>query len=463
MADAARYHESAAHELRRMAAPSHGSSTASEILTILFHGIENAPAVKLADGTNLFSGSTSRATLTLNDLAVLRDILIAVSDVRAGEAFVRGDIRVDGDLESVIGSLEDARANRSAQERARIVQLATALKRPAQSPGVNGAREPARLRGRLHSRARDKAAVEYHYNVSNEFYTMWLDSDLTYSCAYFRSPSDTLDVAQQNKFDLIAHKLRLRRGDRFLDIGCGWGGLIRFAAREYGARAVGVTLSSRQAEYARSRIRDEGLEGVCSVDLIDYRDLSQLGSFDKIASVGMVEHVGSPRLAEYFDAAYRALSDGGLFLNHGIVSQTPEPVGLKRLVAHATGSGLSGFVGRYVFPDGDLLRLDRATAAATNAGFETLDVENLRPHYATTLRHWVRRLEQNEARARALVGDATYNTWRLYMAGSARGFAMGRMGVVQMLLAKRDARGAINVPATRDDIYEMNSSALPVG
>lgn len=234
---------------------------------------------------------------------------------------------------------------------------------------MNGARKPARLRGRLHSRGRDKAAVEYHYNVSNEFYALWLDSDLTYSCAYFRSPSDTLDVAQQNKFDLIARKLRLARGDRFLDIGCGWGGLIRFAAREYGARAVGVTLSSRQAEYARARIRDEGLEGVCSVDLIDYRDLSRLGSFDKIASVGMVEHVGSARLAEYFDAAYRALSDGGLFLNHGIVSQTPEPTGLKRLMARATGSGLRGFVGRYVFPDGDLLRLDRAAAAAANTGF----------------------------------------------------------------------------------------------
>jgi cyclopropane-fatty-acyl-phospholipid synthase len=456
MAHAARYHGSAAHDIRRAASSSDGVSTASELLTILFNGIENAPAVKLADGTSLFSGSTPRATLTLNVLAVLRDILITVSDVRAGEAFVRGDVHVDGDLESVLGSLEDARAARSARERARIVQLAMALKRPVGPPKLTAAREPARLRGQLHSRARDRAAVEYHYNISNEFYSLWLDSDLTYSCAYFRSPSDSLDEAQQNKFDHIARKLRLSHGDRFLDIGCGWGGLIRFAARKYGARAVGVTLSSSQAEYARSRIRDEGLADRCSVELVDYRDLSRLGSFDKIASVGMVEHVGSARLAEYFNAAYGALSDGGLFLNHGIVSQSPEPTGLKRLVTRATGSGLRGFVGRYVFPDGDLLRLDRATAAATNAGFETLDIENLRPHYAATLRHWVRRLELNEARARVLVGDANYNTWRLYMAGSARGFAVGRMGVVQALLAKRDARGAVNVPATRDDIYDVS-------
>ncbi|HLJ83833.1 MAG TPA: class I SAM-dependent methyltransferase [Candidatus Eremiobacteraceae bacterium] len=462
MAHVARYHDSAAHNPRRTST-SDGIDAASELLSILFCGIENAPNVSLADGSMLYGGSSPRASLILSDLSVLRDILIAASDVRAGEAFVRGDIRVDGDLESAIGSLEDARAVRSARELSRIVQLAIGLKGSAQSPNVKAAREPARLRGRLHSRARDRAAVEYHYNVSNEFYALWLDSDMTYSCAYFRSPSDTLDVAQQSKFDLIARKLRLAQGDRFLDIGCGWGGLIRFAAREYGARAVGITLSSRQAEYARSRIRDEGLANVCSVELVDYRDLSQLGSFDKIASVGMVEHVGAASLREYFNAAYRGLADGGLFLNHGIVSQAPEPTGLRRLVEHAIGSGLRGFVGRYVFPDGDLLRLDRAASAAANAGFETLDIENLRPHYATTLRHWVRRLENNEARARALVGDATYNTWRLYMAGSARGFAVGRMGVVQMLLAKRDARGAIKAPATRDDIYAMSASARQIG
>lgn len=462
MAHAARYHDSAAHTPQLTSRPE-GVSAATELLGILFSGVENAPTVKLADGRTLVGGSSPRATLILADLSVLRDILIAVSDVRAGEAFVRGDIRVEGDLESAIGSLEDARAVRSARELSRIVKLAMALKRPEPSQNVKAAREPARLRGRLHSRARDRAAVEYHYNVSNDFYALWLDSDMTYSCAYFRSPSDTLDVAQQNKFDLIARKLRLAPGDRLLDIGCGWGGLIRFAAREYGARAVGITLSSRQAEYARARIRAEGLAGVCSVELIDYRDLSQLGSFDKIASVGMVEHVGAASLQGYFDAAYRALADGGLFLNHGIVSQVPEPTGLRRLLARAQGSGLRGFVGRYVFPDGDLLRLDRATAAAATAGFETLDVENLRPHYAATLRHWVRRLEDSEARARSLVGDATYNTWRLYMAGSARGFAVGRMGVVQMLLAKRDARGTVKAPATRDDIYAMDSSARPIG
>ncbi len=451
MAHAARFHESAARDERRTATRSSGRATAAEILANLLHGIATAPSVVLADGTKLFEGATANARLILAHEGVLRDILTTASDVRAGEAFVRGDIAIEGDLESVIAALENARDALSLSDRARIVRLALTLKRPPPSPG--GDHLPARLRGRLHSRARDRAAVEYHYNVSNDFYALWLDSEMTYSCAYFRTPADSLDVAQRNKYDHIARKLRLAPGESLLDIGCGWGGLIRHAAREYGVRAVGVTLSARQAEYAQARVRAEGLAGRCSVELLDYRDLARLGRFDKIASVGMVEHVGAAQLPDYFRAAYGALADGGLFLNHGIVSQTPAPTGLKKMLARVTGSGLRGFVGKYIFPDGALLRLDTAAAYATGCGFEVLDVENLRPHYAATLRHWVRRLEGAESHARSLVGDQKYNAWRLYMAGSARGFAAGRMGVVQMLLAKRDANGEINAPATRADIY----------
>ena len=458
MAHAARFHESTAQHDPRAVTPSLGLARASDILKLLFGGIASAPDVRLDDGAKLYEAAGARATLTLKDVAVLRDILVSVSDVRAGEAFVRGDVAVDGDLESVVGALEDARAARSTRELAQIVRLASALPRRAPSSTESISRAPARLRGRRHTRERDRAAVEYHYNVSNEFYALWLDSEMTYSCAYFRSPAESLDAAQREKYAHIARKLRLAPGERFLDIGCGWGGLIRFAAREFGARATGVTLSARQAEYAGERIQKEGLSDVCSVELLDYRDLARLGRFDKIASVGMVEHVGSERLPDYFSAAFNALEPGGLFLNHGIVSQLPPPSGLRGFLARVGGSGLRGFVGRYVFPDGDLLRLDSATRFAEIAGFEILDIENLRPHYAATLRHWVKRLENNETRARALVGDATYNTWRLYMAGSARGFAVGRMGVVQMLLGKRDARGEIHAPATRADVY---AAAVP--
>jgi cyclopropane-fatty-acyl-phospholipid synthase len=211
-------------------------------------------------------------------------------------------------------------------------------------------------------------------------------------------------------------------------------------------------LSSRQAEYARERIAREGLADSVRVELLDYRDLSSLGQFDKIASVGMVEHVGSNNLAAYFEAAHRALGPGGLFLNHGIVSQTPVPTGWRGAVARLLPPR-STFIERYVFPESDLLRLDIATGAAERAGFEMLDAENLRPHYQRTLQHWVRGLEANQAEARRIVGDETYNTWRLYMAGSAQGFGSGRLGVVQMLLAKREADGTHRAPHTRDDIY----------
>ena len=384
-------------------------------------------------------------------------MLMSGSDVGVAEAFIRGEITVDGDLESAIDALAVARTLRTPREWLDIVRLASRISstpRNVRDAGNSDAarRERARLSGRRHSRERDRAAVEYHYNVSNEFYTLWLDTNMTYSCAYFRTPTDSLDIAQLQKYDLIARKLRLTAGERVLDIGCGWGGFVRFLAREYGALAVGVTLSSRQAEYARQRIAREGLEKTCRVELLDYRDLQPLGEFDKIASVGMVEHVGSANLAAYFNAAHRALAPGGLFLNHGIVSQTPIPSGLRGVIARIMPPR-SGFIERYVFPESDLLRLDSATAAAERAGFEMLDAENLRPHYQRTLQHWVRRLEANETEARRIVGEETYNTWRLYMAGSAQGFGSGRLGIVQMLLAKRDSDGNHSAPLTRDDIY----------
>ena len=423
----------------------------------LFDGVSASPNVMLAGGVTLYRGSSPRATIVLTHSGIIRELLMSGSDIGVAEAYIRGQITVDGDLESAIDALAVARRTRTPKAWLEIVRIASRI---AAAPHVADRskhsdapqRQPARLKGRRHSRERDRAAVEYHYNVSNEFYALWLDSNMTYSCAYFRSPSDSLDAAQLQKYDLIARKLRVGAGERVLDIGCGWGGFIRFLAREYGARAVGITLSSRQAEYARQRIAREGLDKKGEVELLDYRDASKLGAFDKIASVGMVEHVGSANLAAYFNAAHGVLAPGGLFLNHGIVSQTPLPVGLLGIVARIIPAR-SGFIERYVFPESDLLRLDGATAAAERAGFEILDAENLRPHYQRTLQHWVRRLEDNQAEARRIVGDETYNTWRLYMAGSAQGFGSGRLGVVQMLLAKREADGSHRAPHTRDDIY----------
>src|SRR5450755_2321 len=427
-------------------------SPPSEFFHRLFAGIAGAPDVLSADGTHLYRAPSPAAAIVLGNPSIVRDLLLRGSDIGAAEAFIHGDLQVEGDLESAIDAFDAARKLRSPREWLEIVRLASRIPSEQRPRHSTARRQPARFAGRSHSRARDRAAVEYHYNVSNDFYALWLDSNLTYSCAYFRTQDDTLDAAQLQKYDLIARKLRIGAGERVLDIGCGWGGFIRFLVREYGALAVGVTLSSRQADYARKRIAREGLDATCRVELVDYRDLVPLGSFDKIASVGMVEHVGSANLAAYFNAAHRALAPGGLFLNHGIVSQTPVPGGFRGAIAKMFPPR-STFIERYVFPESDLLKLDTATAAAERAGFELLDAENLRPHYQRTLQHRVRRLEANQVEARRIVGDQTYNTWRLYMAGSAQGFGSRRLGVVQMLLAKCDTDGTHRAPYTRDDIY----------
>ncbi|HEY5093764.1 MAG TPA: cyclopropane-fatty-acyl-phospholipid synthase family protein [Candidatus Eremiobacteraceae bacterium] len=453
-------------EIKQTSAPAAGSrptavpgrfQAVQDLFGKLFNGVAASPDVVLAGGVSLHRGSSPRATIILMHSGVIRELLMTGSDIGVAEAYIRGEISVDGDLESAIDALAVARRIRTPREWFEIVRIASRISTAPQAADRSNRadaprRQAARLTGRRHSRERDRAAVEYHYNVSNEFYSLWLDGNMTYSCAYFRSPSDSLDAAQLQKYDLIARKLRVGAGERVLDIGCGWGGLIRFLAREYGAQAVGITLSSRQAEYARQRVAREGLEKACAVELLDYRDLSTLGAFDKIASVGMVEHVGSGNLAAYFNSAHGVLAPGGLFLNHGIVSQTPVPTGLRGVIARIVPAR-SGFIERYVFPESDLLRLDVASAAAERAGFELLDAENLRPHYQRTLQHWVRRLEDNQTEARRIVGDETYNTWRLYMAGSAQGFGSGRLGVVQMLLAKREADGSHRAPHTRDDIY----------
>jgi cyclopropane-fatty-acyl-phospholipid synthase len=252
----------------------------------------------------------------------------------------------------------------------------------------------------------------------------------------------SLDDAQRAKLDLVLDKVRLRAGQTFLDIGCGWGALVIRAA-ERGARAHGITLSRSQYEEAQRRIAAAGLEGRARVELRDYRDLGDV-TYDAVASVGMVEHVGRERLAEYFTCAFRALREGGLFLNHGIVQQSRDGKGWR--------AG-NDFIGRYVFPDGDLVPLDVTTRAAESAGFEVRDVENLREHYARTLRAWVANLATHRDEVVAMTDSRTERVWRLYMAGSARGFALGRMGLMQTLLAKPRADGTSCVPPTRRDLY----------
>ncbi|MGH9518683.1 MAG: class I SAM-dependent methyltransferase, partial [Terriglobales bacterium] len=305
--------------------------------------------------------------------------------------------------------------------------------------------------GALSSRSRDRASIAYHYDQPVAFFEPWLGPSLVYSCAYFRSPQDTLEQAQEQKLDLICRKLRLQPGERFLDVGCGWGSLLLRAAKERHARARGITLSRQQAETTRRRIRELGLEGECLADLRDYRELEKLeGPFDKIASVGMFEHVGLKNLSEYFRIAHRLLRPGGAFLNHHIARGEDSPI-----------RGNS-FVERYVFPDGRLVTLPQALKAAESQGLEVRDVENLREHYELTLRRWVARLREHTDELLDLVPRATYRIWLLYMAGSAAAFRRGDIGVYQVLLSRRDPDHK-PLPLTREDWYAEGRQTEKVG
>ena len=442
------------------AAAEHGVALAFEIVRRAFSGIDAPVAIALADGTVLREPSGPlETTIILSQPAILRVLLARASDLGAGEAVVRGEIAVEGSIERALRTMDEVAAARTPREWISIAALAAKL---PQLPLAPVTPRRARLCGRVHSLERDRAAIAHHYDVSNDFYALWLDENMTYSCAYFADDTDTLDRAQVRKYDLICRKLRLKHDERLLDVGCGWGGLVRFAAREYGAQVVGVTLSPRQAEYTQARIAAENLEQRCRVELLDYRELANLGPFDKAASVGMVEHVGDRNLNCYFKSVFDALVPGGLFLNHGIVAQQASATGLQGLAARFFPQR-SRFTESYVFPDGNMPRLAPMTDAALRAGFEMRDVENLREHYTQTLRYWSRRLEGHESRARSIVGDATYNVWRFWLAGSAYSFATGRLGVVQMLLAKWTTDARALVPRTRADIYAAAAAVTAFG
>ncbi len=298
-----------------------------------------------------------------------------------------------------------------------------------------------------HSLKSDRRAISHHYDVGNDFYQLFLGRDQLYSCAYFQGPHDDLDRAQTDKLDHICRKLRLQPGEKLLDIGCGWGGLISYAARYYGVSATGVTISRNQHEYAREQIARKGLAHSCRVELADYREVAGAACFDKIVSVGMFEHVGLKNLPVYFRTAARLLKDDGLFLNHGI---TAEP-------ACRRDSSATKFINKYVFPDGELTDLSRLLSV-TEKDFETLDVESLREHYARTLRLWTLNLQARRDEAVALAGEQAYRTWILYMAGSAWGFEKGNINLYQVLLAKRRS-GFPPVPLTRADLYRQEFGA----
>ena len=422
------------------------AEAALRILKRLLQGFVGCATLRLwNDRLHSLGTGVPAFTLVLRDPMLLRKLITTRSPVLLADAYFRGQIDVEGDLYSAL-ALKGHFEGLSLPWRDKLSMLLDAWRLPKRSysrpkPADSTLARIAQHFDHRHSRKSDRAAIAFHYDVSNDFYALWLDTERVYSCAYFETAQDSLDQAQRNKLDHICHKLRLQANDRLLDIGCGWGALVCWAAKHYGVRAHGITLSQQQLDYARQRIAAEGLEDKVTVELRDYRDLEGVGVYDKVSSVGMFEHVGLANLPAYLATVQRVLRPGGLFLNHGI---THDEEGWNQTVA-------TEFINRYVFPDGEFDCVSNIQLGMERAGFEIQDVEALRRHYALTLRHWVQRLEDNREAALREVDEPTYRVWRLYMAACALEFEAGGTGIYQILASRRGAEAPL--PLTRKELY----------
>ena len=390
-------------------------------------------AVEAYDGSRA-GPADAPATVVVTSPDALRRIVTAPGELGIARAYVSGDLELKGSIWALL-ELRDRLPNVRLEPKA-LLRLVRELGGWRQVRPVPPPPEEARLRGRRHSKARDAAAISHHYDVSNAFYRLVLGPSLTYSCAVFHEPTDTLEQAQANKYELICRKLDLRPGMRLLDVGCGWGGMALHAAQHHGVEAVGITISRRQAELAEKRVAEAGLSEQVQIRVQDYREVDD-GPYDAISSIGMFEHVGEARLAEYFDCLHGLVSPEGRLLNHGI--SRPARSEKARLPNRS-------FINRYVFPDGELHEVGRVVSITQDAGFEVRHVESLREHYALTLRQWVANLEQHWDEAVAEVGERRARVWRLYMAASAVNFQAGRSQVHQVLSVPRGPGGRSGLP-----------------
>lgn len=376
--------------------------------------------LRLWDGHEFDLGPQPQVTILVKDPTLISQLTHPGLD-ELGAAFVEGKLELEGTIGEVIRVCDE---------------LSEAL--------LKDEEDDAPVRSE-HDKATDAASISYHYDLSNAFYQLWLDPDMAYSCAYFKNPDDTLEQAQQNKFEHLCRKLRLKQGDYLLDVGCGWGGLARFAAREYGAKVFGITLSKEQLKLGRERVKAEGLQKQVDLQILDYRDLPQDGRFDKVVSVGMFEHVGHANLDLYCQRLFSAVREGGLVMNHGITA--------KHLDGRPVGRGAGNFIERYVFPHGELPHVSMISGSISEAGLEVVDVESLRLHYARTLKFWSDNLEARLEEASAMVPEKALRIWRLYLAGCSYAFTRGWINLHQILAVKPRADGSHDLPLTREDLY----------
>ncbi|MGH3155924.1 MAG: class I SAM-dependent methyltransferase [Streptosporangiaceae bacterium] len=359
-------------------------------------------------------------------------------------AYVSGHLDVEGDMYTALARLTNVQATSfTNSERLRLLKslggpkvLYPRIPPPPQEVRVNS---KWAVMGRLHSKTRDAKAISHHYDVSNLFYSWVLGPSMAYTCACYPNEDATLEEAQACKFDLVARKLGLREGMRLLDVGCGWGGMVMHAAREYGVKALGVTLSRQQAEWGQQAIKGAGLSGLAEVRHLDYRDVPET-EFDAVSSIGLTEHIGKASLPSYFAFLYGKLKPGGRLLNHCITR--PDDVEGTR--------NRTGFINRYVFPDGELEGPGYLISRMHDTGFEVRHEENLREHYAKTLAAWCANLDAHYDEAVAEVGSGTARVWRLYMAGSRLGFDRNQIQLHQVLCVRLHAGGASGMPLRPD-------------
>ncbi|CAN5799168.1 class I SAM-dependent methyltransferase [soil metagenome] len=401
----------------------------------------------------------SGLTVVINSPGSLRRMFRPPIDLSLGEAYLRGDFDLEGDVWRAGPALATSRgALVSPREVLSLAKLWLDLPKDSDRKDHDGdgryGSRPAKLEAAQNSRDWDREGIRYHYDAGNDFFAIFLDEQMVYSCAYYRTPDDTLEEAQERKLEHICRKLRLKEGESFLDIGCGWGALMIHAVSRYGVRALGVTLSEQQHDLAKRRIADAGLQDRAEVRLMDYREVDATG-FDKIASVGMFEHVGRKRLPEYFDHVYRILRPGGLFLNHAIAGRPRGSTWMRAAIRSALEPiliGSTNFRKRYVFPSGGLVPVSETNLVAQRSGFEVRDVENLREHYMLTLREWSRRLDARREDAIRFGGERMYRLWRVYMGVASGQFERGEFDLSQSLLLRPASRPS-GLPLTREDLY----------
>ncbi|SFY39091.1 cyclopropane-fatty-acyl-phospholipid synthase family protein [Streptomyces atratus] len=404
--------------------------------------------IRAWDGSE--SGPPGAPVLVIRNRRALRRLLWKPGELGLARAWVAGELDIEGDLYEALDLMASLIWERGADAEdgvhpvrdPKVRAFAKGLLRLAGPwpPPPAPPEEVRRRAGTLHTKRRDKEAISHHYDVGNDFYELVLGPSMVYSCAYWEDGGN-LEDAQRDKLDLVCRKLALKEGDRLLDVGCGWGSMAIHAAREYGARVTGVTLSVEQAAFARKRIAQEGLTDRIEIRVQDYRDVRD-GPYDAISSIGMAEHVGAARFREYADDLYALLKPGGRLLNHQIA---------RRPEKDESAYHVDDFIDAYVFPDGELAPVGRTVATLEEAGFEARDVESIREHYALTLRRWVTNLEKQWDRAVRMTSAGRARVWRLYMAASALSFEHNKIGVNQILVVRPAEGGASRMPLRARD------------